>query len=407
MKVLLVAYACEPFQGSEPLVGWRWAQEIKAQGHSVWVMTRSNNRPVIQRYEKDHGSTGINFEYCDLPAPLPWLKKRLPGGMYPYYYLWQFLAFLTARRLVRTIEFDRVHQLTFVSVRFPTLLPLLGIPCVVGPLGGGERSPHQLRGTLGFKFWLSETWRSLALRIHSLDPFRALGFSFADELYCTTKDSIKTLPSWVRRKAKVLPAIACDGAVAPLPLKSSRNRIELLYAGLHKDWKGLRLGLRALKKAQATKPSEFHLTIVGRGPDHHLWRREVSQLGLQDDVEFIDWMARDELLNLYLEKDAFLFPSLHDSGGLVVLEAMARGLPVVCLDCGGPGVSVDPKSGHCQPTASHTAEEIVEGLAQGLLALSNPEQRSRWSKGARQRANELTWSELVGVIYSSSNESPP
>ncbi len=399
MNVLLVAYACEPNKGSEPLVGWRWALEIVRKGHLVWVVTRSNNRAVIEAYEKKHGSTGINFEYCDLPAPFPTLKKRVPGGVYAYYYFWQFVAYFTARRLVRTVNFDWVHQLTFVTVRFPTFISLLGVSSIVGPLGGGERSPVHLRSSLGLKFWLSEWLRSIALWLHRLDPFRALGLTFATRIYCTTNDSIQTLPWWVRGRARVLSAIACDGEADSLNQKPSKDRINLLYAGLHKDWKGLRLGLRALKLAVEQHQSSFHLSIVGRGPDHRLWRGEVDRLGLASNVEFIDWLPRDELLSLYGEKDAFLFPSLHDSGGFVVLEAMARGLPVICLKCGGPGVSMTKDTGHCQEVLGLTTEQIIEGLAAGILALTDPDQRRYWSEGARVRARQLTWSRLVAQVY--------
>ncbi len=398
MKVLISAYACEPGKGSEPMVGWCWANEISKLGHKVWVMTRANNRSTIQAYEENHGSTGIEFVYFDLPRLFLKLK-RLPGGIYPYYYLWQLIAFFHAFRLQRAIGFDRVHQLTFVSIRFPTFMTLLGVPSILGPMGGGERSPHSLRRALGLRFWLLDTWRSVVLLFHRLDPVRALGMTFASQLCATTEQSVETLPWWVRKRTQVLPAIACAGSEQVSDDRPVNQRIELLYAGLHKDWKGLRLGMRALQRAQSTSDVDYHLTVVGRGKDHQLWRREVKQLGLQKHVEFIDWMPRDKLLELYGTKDAFLFPSLHDSGGLVVLEAMARGLPVICLACGGPGLSVDAKSGHRQDVSGLSADQIIDGLADGLRALENPNQRTLWSQGARQRADELTWRNLVRAIY--------
>ncbi len=48
-------------------------------------------------------------------------------------------------------------------------------------------------------------------------------------------------------------------------------------------------------------------------------------------------MPQDELFRLYQTHDLLLFPSLHDSGGFVALEALAHGMPIVCLDLGGPG----------------------------------------------------------------------
>ena len=67
-KILLSAYACEPNVGSEPGVGWNWAIEIKKLGHEILIITRKNNKKVI---EKELLTNKIlnkkNFYYFDLP----------------------------------------------------------------------------------------------------------------------------------------------------------------------------------------------------------------------------------------------------------------------------------------------------------------------------------------------------
>ena len=54
--------------------------------------------------------------------------------------------------------------------------------------------------------------------------------------------------------------------------------------------------------------------------------------------------ARARSAELYRRHHALLYPSLHDSSGNVVLEALFHGLPVVCLDLGGPAEIVDPRA---------------------------------------------------------------
>ena len=399
MRILVAAYACEPGRGSEPLVGWRWVHEIQSLGHDVWVMTRANNQPVIEQHEDSHGASGVRFVYIDLPAPFKLLKK-VPGGIYPYYYAWQILALIHAFKLHRGYRFERIHQLTFVSIRFPTLLGLLGVPLWVN-VGGGERSPKQLRQPLGLKFWLREGLRDLLLYLHALDPLRALGFTLAERILTTTHESTDALPFWVRKRCEVFPAIACDQPAPTVERDLQPDSIELLYAGLHKDWKGLRLGLRALAAARRRSDRSFHLTIVGRGPDHHLWRAEVDGLGLSDAVTFVEWMPREQLLEYYGRKHAFLYPSLHDSGGLVVWEALAAGLPVVCLACGGPGLIVTSACGWVQDVDGMSYQQVLEGLTEGLLKLAAPDQVATWSAGARARAGAMTWASLVRSVYAS------
>src|SRR5205085_1855514 len=97
VKVLMVAYACEPGQGSEPAVGWEWAHEAVAAGHEVWVITRRNNRGPI---EAALGPGSPKFEYVDLPRPFLWAKRRTGHlGLLGYYYFWQLGVALAARRL--------------------------------------------------------------------------------------------------------------------------------------------------------------------------------------------------------------------------------------------------------------------------------------------------------------------
>ena len=66
---------------------------------------------------------------------------------------------------------------------------------------------------------------------------------------------------------------------------------------------------------------------------------------IKDNVDFISWLPQKDFFELYASHDLLLFPSLHDSGGGVVLEALCHGMPVVCLDLGGPKDIVTPKSG--------------------------------------------------------------
>ena len=72
----------------------------------------------------------------------------------------------------------------------------------------------------------------------------------------------------------------------------------------------------------------------------------------------------------YYEHDALLFPSLRDSGGMVVLEALAHGLPVVCTDCGGPGCIVNGCCGRVVQTLGRTRDEVIGGIAEALYDLS-------------------------------------
>ncbi|MGA8406839.1 MAG: hypothetical protein WB680_06635, partial [Candidatus Acidiferrales bacterium] len=126
LKILISAYACEPGKGSEPGVGWNNVEQA-ARFHNVWVMTRSNNRALIEEALAAQPMPNVHWIYLDLPRWARFWKKG-QRGIHLYYSLWQILAYRKARKLHRDVGFDLAHHVTFVNYWLPTFLPLLPIP---------------------------------------------------------------------------------------------------------------------------------------------------------------------------------------------------------------------------------------------------------------------------------------
>src|ERR1700737_2271302 len=120
LRILVSAYACQPGKGSEQGVGWNWVRQI-ATTHEVWVITRAKNCTPVERELARHPMPNAHFAYFDLPRWARFWKKG-SRGMHLYYYLWQFAAYLFARRLHREIGFDVVHHVTFVNYWMPSFL---------------------------------------------------------------------------------------------------------------------------------------------------------------------------------------------------------------------------------------------------------------------------------------------
>jgi glycosyltransferase involved in cell wall biosynthesis len=94
--------------------------------------------------------------------------------------------------------------------------------------------------------------------------------------------------------------------------------------------------LKALKEIYNSK---YILTVIGDGSDRKIFEKYVQKHNL--NVEFLGNIPRNELSKYYLSSDLFVFPSLHESGGMVVLEAKAHGLLVLVSAYGGPKMFVD------------------------------------------------------------------
>ena len=400
MKILLSAYACEPNKGSEPGVGWNWAIELAQLGHDVWVLTRVNNEPVIRKeFQEKQQPDNLHFIYYDLPLWVRYFKKG-NRGIYLYYLLWQWGAYKTAKKIHARDQFDIVHHVTFVSVRQPSFMGNLGIPFIFGPVAGGENTPWRLRFHYGLRGFAIDAFRDIVNFYVRLDPLMWNTFRQAQKIYVTSEQSKQLIPSCFHSKIQTQLAIGFDQRELEKPVKNIKHSgFRVLYVGQFLYWKGMGLGLQAFSKLTKQVPNA-RLTMVGKGPDETRWRNLADKLNIANKIDWIPWVDRKKLAQIYQNNDVFLFPSLHDSGGMVVLEAMAHGLPVVCLDLGGPDVIVDNScgikmkvKGKCEKTIVKTLFKALHDLTQDknlMLTLSNV---------ASQRVADFSWKQFVRSTY--------
>ena len=398
-RILLSAYACEPGKGSEPEVGWMWATELAAAGQEVWVITRESNRAAIEA--AGQAVNELHFVYHDLP---PWIRKFKGGGwgVYWYYAFWQWGAYRVARRLTRQLRFDRVQHVTFVGLRAPSFMGRLGLPFVLGPVSGGECVPRRLRGGMSLAARVREHARDVANRLVRSDPVMRQSFRQAERILVTTAESARLVPEKFREKCEVQLGVGLSrnylGWTGP-GRRAGEGVLRLLYAGRLLEWKGVDLGLRAVQAARECGV-KVELTIAGSGPAEPGLRQLAAKLGIEDAVRWVKWLPQSELLEQYRRHEVFLFPSLRDSGGMALLEAMAHGLPVVCTDCGGPGVIVNESCGQVVATGERSAEDVVGELAEALVTLStNRGLLAQLGRGARRRAWEFDFHEVVTRVH--------
>jgi len=396
MKVLLSAYACEPGKGSEPGIGWHWAIEIARRGHRVTVLTRANNRANIEAGAAHCGfPANVEFAYYDLPGWVCALKRRL-GVTLPYYAWWQWGAYRFATKLHSEHRFDLVHHITFGAIRHFSFMGRLGLPFLLGPVGGGETSPFWLRWHTGWRGGLIDTLRDVANAGSRFDPIARQASRHAAAIYAKTPETLRVLPRECRSKAQWRLEMGSDyyGESAPAsPVAEDRKRI--LFVGRFIYWKGMALGLQVFARALAADPA-LSLTLVGKGREEERWRRLAERLGVSNRVTWISWLPQPELQKLYASHGLLLFPSLHDSSGSAVLEALAHGLPVVCLKLGGPGVIVDDSCGRAIDTRHGSVDRLMNDMAQAILDFTaRPDAWAAASARARAATARWTWSDRV------------
>jgi glycosyltransferase involved in cell wall biosynthesis len=275
-----------------------------------------------------------------------------------------------ARKHHRHIRFDIVHHVTFGTYWQPTFLHFLPAPFIWGPVAGGESAPANFLCSFGLRGSIYEILRSCARRLAELDPFVRRTGRRACAAIATTEQTASRLRKLGCTNVSVLCGIGMPDReldeLRAIPFRNAKP-FRVLSVGRLLHWKGVEFALRAFGRFHAKFP-EAEYWLVGEGPERKTLERITREMGLEKTVTFLGELPRKEALAKYFDCDVLLFPSFHESGGWVCLEAMAAGRPVICLDLGGPGLQVTPDTGI--KVSAVTPEQVVADLAKALERLA-------------------------------------
>ena len=185
------------------------------------------------------------------------------------------------------------------------------------------------------------------------------------------------------------------------PIERERERAALgippratvfLYVGRLEDYKGSRILLEAFERLPATDTVAPTLLVVGDGSLSGVVADATKR---SDRIIATGRLSGDSLLRAYGAADVFVLPSLRDSWGLVVNEAMASGLPVIATDRVGcvDDLVIEDRTGHVVESGS------VEQLAAAMGSLmSDRPKRERLARGARDLIADWTLEAEANVI---------
>lgn len=399
MKILISAYACAPNHGSEHGIGWNWATEATRLGHDVWALVSSAHRNSIS------DSCGNNPEFSRLrwvfPVVYGWPLRQAtePKWERTYNTLWQLSALRHARLLHQQINFDLIHHLTWGGVRAPTFLGAVGAPLIVGPTGGGETAPAALRAGFHARGKIVEKIRDFSNATITLNPLVRPGLTAASAIFIKTEETRYILNERMQRKAHKFSELTLRDQDIGAPRSHLRRPPRLLYAGRLLYWKGVHIAIQAFAQILHHCP-DANLTIVGNGPEEARLKSDAVRLGLENNITFIPRLPQNEFFSLYDTHDIFIFPSLHDSSGGVVVEALSRGMAVVCLDLGGPAVIANNDCASIVTTTGRTTQEVAKKMADSVCRIINSEDEfCRLSANAVRRAKDFILTERVSAFY--------
>ena len=419
MNVLAIAYACNPYQGSEEGVGWGWVREI-AKRHSVHIITAEYQRQPLELYAKDHPEFFKNIVF-HFVAPKPWhyrpsrFWKRVDAlSLTPLvnfaYMDWQRHAYRLACRLHARFAFDLVHLITYVGFRFPGRFWQKDIPLVWGPLGGLENVPWRFLPMLGWKGCLHQAaWNTVnSLQKRFLPGPRRAFKKAAGGIIAATDGIRREILRWYAQESQVICEIGTPPVISDqVQCRRPEEPLKLVWSGLHLPRKALPLLLEALAEVSPALP--WQLTVLGQGPCTRTWQRRAEALGVGDRCQWTGWLPRDQSLMKMQEAHVMVITSLKDLTSTVLIEALAQGLPVICPDlCGFPDV-VTAECGIKIPVVDR--KQFRGDLAAAIEQLAqNESQRQLMAAGALRRVRDFSWEnkgESVDRIYRHVLESVP
>jgi glycosyltransferase involved in cell wall biosynthesis len=406
VRALVIAEACNPEWVSVPLEGWSHYEAL-ARVADVHLVTQVRNGEALERAGLVAGRDFTAIDSEAVARPVHRLAERLRGGAgrgwgtvtatrvlsTPWF---EWLLWRRFAPDLRAGRFDLVHQLTPLSPVVPAgtapRCRRVGVPFTWGPINGGVPWPpgfDEVRRAEGERLW---NLRGL----HWLMPgYRASRRDSAALLVGSRATWEQIEPRW-REKCEYVP----ENAIDPARFTRRRERraalpVRAAFVGRLVPYKGADMLLDAAEPL--LRAGKLELLIVGDGPQMPWLRGEVARRGVEGAVDLAGWVEHREVQARLAGCDVFAFPSIHEFGGAVVLEAMAVGVVPIVVAHGGPAELVTERSGWRVPVG--TRPEIVSRLRGTLEEVcADPAEIDRRAPHALRRVFEqFTWDRKAGM----------
>jgi len=392
IDILLSAYYCAPGGGSVSQIGWEWYARLSRET-AVTLVTHSRNRKILE--SAGAPLPGSTVHYIDtewFAGPLyrlaSFLFKRSEHAIFMLssldFFLYDFAAVRHFRRSGG--RFDLVHAVTPVSPLAVTRLHKLNRPLIVGPWNGGVSTMS------GF----SEMMRADSEWIYGVRALRGILDRLtgctknARRILSATAATDRCLPVGARTERMVENGVDLDvfyPGVAAAP--SPDNPLQILFVGRLIPAKGVSLLLTAAARAKPAVP--LRILIAGDGAIRDGLERQAQRENLGDVVTFLGSQTQAQIVALMRQSHALCLPSVRESGGAVLLEGMACGIPLLTVANGGPGELVDDEVGRA--LTPDGPEALIEGLADTFTDMFRhpAEWKQRGLNGRRRAERQHGW----------------
>lgn len=398
LNILIVCENASNIFGGESMLPLNYFRCLSKTQHSVYLITHARVKASIQQIDdinQDHvfyvPDTYMHKFLDRYSVVLPQRIRIITFG-FLMHSITQMYQWKLARKIVKEKKIDVIHEPTPVSAVQPSAMFGLGVPVVIGPMNGSMSFPN------AFQHMAGKTERLLyqVMRIFSSVYNLCIpGKFFAKYLLVANKRTQNTLPKFRLGQVEEIVENGVFSALdSPKPV-AQNSKINVLFVGFLVDWKAIDIIIDAVGYCT----ENVKLTILGDGP----LRQKLENYARDkapNKVEFLGFVPHSEINIHYDKADIFALPSVRECGGAVVLEAMARGLPVVATAWGGPMDYITAKSGFLVKPKSRAY--MVEQFSAIIDQLArDPDLRYEIGQAAIDRIkNHFLWDTKIEEVIS-------
>jgi len=396
MKILILADQCNPEWASLPSFSYALAKSI-ADNVDITLVTQIRNKSGIEK-------AGYKFKeviYIDneyIAGPLHKfsiiLEKLGVGGLmtnmafkYPANIAFEYETFKKLKVRIQAKEFTFIQRISPVSPTVPSpISKWADIPFIYGPINGGLAWPEQFKDETKnereFLRYVRNFYRYL--------PYYKSTFSMSTKILAAFSSVENDIPYKDRNKIMRFNELGVDTEqYKPNSNKTfeEKDQCKFVFVGRLVPCKCTYAAILAFANSQILR-SKHKFSIVGDGPERESLQKLIDKHNLNDSVEILGWMEQSQVAKYMAKSDVFVFPSIREAGGNVILEAMSSGLPSIVANYGGPGELVDDKVGIKLPLTDK--QTFLDSCVKSMeLLADNTKLREKLSLNARERAVDV------------------
>jgi glycosyltransferase involved in cell wall biosynthesis len=407
LNILIDSLNCNPHMGSNAESGYGFTcQAVKR--NRVFLLS---HRELFSDGGNPLSESGANALSLHLLEPGMFAKL---GRQSDYLLRSYFLA----RKVLRNNRIDIIHTIEPNQYRLVRPLSFIkGVPFILGPLNGGDAyPPAEFLADLKDRDFSKRSCggRNRGLLRLAADAVNnqivhgavagaatLLAFRTAKRIIIGTDNCLNNIPRAFHAKCLKIPCFGVDTELFSPADHSENPDPVILYAGRISPWKGLDLLIKAF--AGVAHRCQVVLRVAGTGGGdaadekfETYCRQLVCELKLEERVFFLGQIARTALVEEYRHCDMFCMTSLWEPFGMVYIEAMACGKPVIAMSSGGPAEIIKPDFGFAvKPERLNSfLAEVGERIAE--LSLSREKRQSMGMAARRHVLENYTW-DTIGL----------